>query len=143
MRYLGKTMYRSEVSLVQLGDTRELTDRPTGRYYDDKVTRVELCKSRIQFIFFFFPSLALSASNVPRCARSVESVICARVHSFVACISSIVVLARCFNGVRSALYCSSTANSSERITEPSRTSSASRTAVAAPRNSTAAIMCPT
>lgn len=76
-------MYRSEVSLVQPGKS---TDRPAG----DKVTRVELCKSRMQS--FFLLLLALSASNVPRCARGVESVMRARacVCPSRACISSIV-----------------------------------------------------
>lgn len=45
--------------------------------------------------------------------------------------------------VANAALCFSTANSSARITEPSRTSSASRTAAEAPKNNTAATMCPT
>lgn len=126
-------MYRSEVSLVQPGKS---TDRPTG----DKVTRVELCKSRMQSFF----SLAVSFIGLKcsaMCPRRRISYARACVRLSVACVHLVNCSAR-VNGVRSALRCSSTANSSERITEPSRTSSASRTAVAAPKNNTAATMCP-
>lgn len=120
--------------------------RLTGRPADITTTKECACNyvnRGMLLIYLLSPPWSLSVSNVPRCARSIESVYAARarVHLFVACVH-LVNCSAPVNGARSALRCSSTANSSERITEPSRTSSASRTAVAAPKNSTAVTMCP-
>lgn len=112
--------------------------RPAGRpALCDKVTRVKLCKSQVQF----FTSTGFIGLGCLRCARSVESVRRAARLSVARILRTVATLAHRVNDVRSAL-CSSTANSSERITEPSRTSSASRTAAAVPKNNTAATMCP-
>lgn len=82
-------MYRSEVSLVQLGNTR--IDWPATK------ERVYNYVNRGCSLFIFFSAVGfLSVSNVLRCARSVESVM-RRARACIcpsrACISSIVVRA--------------------------------------------------
>lgn len=88
-------MYRSEVSLVQPGKS---TDRPAG----DKVTRVELCKSRMQYLFFLavgFIGLECSAM----CPRRRISYARACMRLFVACVHLVNCSARCLTV--SALLC--------------------------------------
>lgn len=133
--YLGKAMYRSEVSLVQPGKS---TDRPAGRRQNN-ASRIMQIANAVSFFFLAVGFIGLKCSAM--CPRRRISYARACVRLSVACVHLVNCSAR-VNGVRSALRCSSTANSSERITEPSRTSSASRTAVAAPKNNTAATMCP-